>query len=241
MQLKLLLVPVVVVLAVGCTTTNNTTITEVNPPKDMVKVAAGKFKVGAANSDYTLSSDFWIDKNEVTNKEYAAFLASEGGRGLSAPRHWGGNTPPAGIGDRPVRFVSYADAMKFAQHNKKSLPSVQEWECAARGPQGSWFPWGDDNKKANEKSQIGGYYDDKDPTAPVGHFADRGGNTWVNARDMFGNVYEWTSSKKDGAHIVKGGSFQTPISLGKVTLGYDGTADPASGHEGVGFRCIWRP
>ncbi len=240
MQLKLLLVPAVVVFAVGCTSTTNGPAPEVNPPANVLKVAAGKYKVGTENSDYTLSSDFWIDRNEVTNQEYAAFLATESGRGLAAPSHWGGNTPPAAIANRPVRNVPYADAMKFATHHKKSLPTVQEWEAAARGPKGSWFPWGDDPKKANEKAQIGGYYDDE-PTAPVGHFADRGGNTWNNARDMFGNVYEWTSSKQDGVHIVKGGSFQTPISLGKVTLGYNGTADPGSGHEGVGFRCIWRP
>lgn len=78
-----------------------------------------------------------IDRDLVTNRAYAAFLAASGWRPRMAGnflRHWIDGRPPAGAEDDPVAWVDLEDARAFAQWAGKRLPTDAEWQRAAQGP-----------------------------------------------------------------------------------------------------------
>ncbi len=161
-------------------------------PKDMVLVPAGEFIMGSndwwpksqpAHKRYLKA--FYIDKYEVTNRRYKAFVDATG---HPPPPHWRGGRIPPGKEDHPVVYVSWYDAVAFCRWEGKRLPTEAEWEKAARGTDGRTFPWG--NKfspyKANTP-QLG-----TGDTMKVGSFED--GKSPYGVYDMAGNVFEWTSS-----------------------------------------------
>jgi formylglycine-generating enzyme required for sulfatase activity/tRNA A-37 threonylcarbamoyl transferase component Bud32 len=210
-----------------------------NAVRDMVLIEGGTFIMGSNTGDdqqrgrhsVTVAS-FYIDKNEVTNAEYAEFIKATG---RPAPaidesdpdtkgsywKPWNGNDPPAGRERWPVCNVSAKDAEDFAQwlSNRDSvkyrLPTEEEWEFAARnGSRDTPFPWGDSWKEGfanlNGKSS---------PTA-VGSFPR--GATQAGVLDMIGNAWEWTSSKASyydhrpvvtapNGRVRRGGSFAEKI------------------------------
>lgn len=167
-----------------------------------------------------------ITRTPITNRQYAAFVAATGhrapdvaratweGYGLIHPydrtrRHaWSDGAPPEGRGDHPVVLVSHADARAYARWLSGEtgrawrLPSELEWEKAARGTDGRYFPWGDawDPSKAN--THDAGPFD----TTPVGSFPD--GASPYGLLDAAGQVFEWTATPRgDGRYLVKGGSW----------------------------------
>jgi len=171
---------------------------------------------------------FYIDRNEVTNAEYAEFVKATGHpaptinkldpdtRG-SYWKPWNGNDPPKGREHWPVCNVSAKDAEDFAQwlSNRDGvtyrLPTEEEWEFAARnGSQGTLFPWGDSWQEG--LANLNG----KPSPNEVGSFPK--GATQAGVLDMVGNAWEWTSTKAkfyDGTLVSKdpngrvrrGGSF----------------------------------
>ena len=84
-------------------------------------------------------SGFYIDKYEVTNEEYARFVAATG---HPPPEYWKGAKPPAGKEQHGVAFVTYTDALAYAEWAKKKLPTEAQWLRAFRGDKASFYPWG---------------------------------------------------------------------------------------------------
>jgi formylglycine-generating enzyme required for sulfatase activity len=105
-------------------------------------------------------------------------------------------------------MVSYADVMAYAQWLSRKtgktwrLPSEPEWEKAARGTEGAYFPWGNEFDPHLLNSHDAGPF----ATVPVGTFPD--GASPYGMLDAAGQVFEWTSTPAGTArHIVKGGSW----------------------------------
>ncbi|RED48661.1 formylglycine-generating enzyme family protein [Aestuariispira insulae] len=167
-----------------------------------------------------------ILRHLVTNREYQAFVMDTGhpspdvtsdtwqGYGLIHPfsrtrRHaWQGQQYPQGRADHPVVLVSVADAEAYAQWLSEKtgqpwrLPVEAEWERAARGDDGRWFPWGNEFDAVRLNSHDRGPFD----TLPVGHFVE--GQSPFGVMDMAGQVFEWTATAAGpGRRIVKGGSW----------------------------------
>ncbi len=206
---------------------------------------------------------FSIMRTPVTNRLYAAFVAASGHRppDVSAPEWqgyglvhpyertrrfaWRDGRPPQGREAHPVVLVSHGDAEAFAAWLSAEtgrpwrLPTVLEWEKAARGPDGRMFPWGGawDPQKLN--SHDAGPFD----TLPVGGFP--AGASPYGLLDAAGQVFEWTATAagSGGAagagdrFLVKGGSWDDRGC---------GVCRPAAGHGRpaalkhilIGFRLI---
>ena len=174
-----------------------------SPTEGMVLIPAGEFRMGnnsGASNEKPVHSvyvdAFYMDKYEVTNAEYAAFLNAkgkhaEGGKtwlDIGAERcriEYISRTyrAKAGYANHPVVVVSWYGAMAYAIWKGKRLPTEAEWEKAARGNlSGLKYPWGNsiDATRANYGFHI------RDTTA-VGKYAANGYGLY----DMCGNVLEW--------------------------------------------------
>jgi formylglycine-generating enzyme required for sulfatase activity len=183
----------------------------------MVFVPGGTFKMGdpSAGTDAhpvhtVMVSPFFIDRTEVTNAQYRAFLIEhpewQSGRLDRALanddylRDWNGIDFPEGLDDHPVVWVSWAAAEAYARWRGARLPTEAEWEYAARGDDGRSWPWGFENPDSAEHPRcnyrpetLAG--DGYDRTSPVGTFSF-GVSPW-GALDMAGNVWEWTADWHD--------------------------------------------
>lgn len=196
---------------------------------------------------------FEITANLVSNADYARFVQATGHRvpdvdratwksyGLVHPyertrRHaWTGGKPPAGREDHPVVLVSLGDAEAYAAWlssetgHRWRLPSAKQWEKAARGTDGRYFPWGDSYEPSRLNSHDAGPFD----TVPVGSFPD--GASPFGLLDAAGQVFEWTSTATSAERrLVKGGSWDDkgcgvcrpaarhgrPVSLKHILIGF---------------------
>ncbi|HEU5333076.1 MAG TPA: SUMF1/EgtB/PvdO family nonheme iron enzyme [Actinocrinis sp.] len=75
-----------------------------------------------------------VAAREVTNAEYARFLAETGyapARPERFLRHWAGARPVPGAEDSPVAHVDLADARAYADWAGLRLPTEDEWQAAA--------------------------------------------------------------------------------------------------------------
>ena len=153
----------------------------------------------------------------VTNEEYALFL-KETGRNVSEI--------PAGKANHPVVNVSYNDAVAYADWLTKKdgtatyrLPTEAEWELAAgHMPKDADMNCGEGNG-----------------TTPVTAYKQT--LSAAGAIDMWGNVWEWTSSPKGDGYAVKGGAWNAPRTHCR-TENRDETRNVAKKYETVGFRII---
>ncbi|ROR32448.1 formylglycine-generating enzyme required for sulfatase activity [Inmirania thermothiophila] len=193
---------------------------------------------------------FRIDRTPVTQADYARFVAATGhpvptvraaewqGYGLVHPYAtalrfvWRDGRPPPGRADHPVVLVTHADAVAYCRWRGARLPTEAEWEKAARGTDGRYWPWGNRFDPVRLNSRDAGPFE----TEPVGS-RPAGASPW-GVLDMAGQVFEWTATPcpdRDGAWIVKGGSWDD---FPGVTRGAARHCRPAGlKHVLIGFRC----
>ncbi|HVR45004.1 MAG TPA: formylglycine-generating enzyme family protein [Thermoanaerobaculia bacterium] len=243
-----------------------------SPSADMVSVAGGTYQIGDesphAKGDAPLRevtlAPFLIDRHEVTNRQFAAFVEAtghvttperEGGgwvyRGGETDWRWiagadwrhplGPGSSIAGAGDHPVVLVSWADANAYAAWAGKRLPTEAEWEVAARA---GVVPDPGAPHRVPEANFWQGAWPAKNVmedgffyTAPVGSFAPNA----IGLLDMIGNVWEWTADaygEDSGLRVAKGGSwFCSAKYCGAYRPGFRGKSPQRRAFNNVGFRC----
>ena len=195
-------------------------------------------------------SAYRIDRNLVTNADYARFVAATGYRAPFVDEEtwrgyrlvhgyarvlkflWPGRRPPEGREQHPVVLVGHVDAAAYCTWRGARLPSEAEWEKAARGTDGRYFPWGNAFNKDLLNSEDGGPFD----TVPVGKYPD--GQSPYGVLDMAGQVFEWTSTlfrTEPARYVVKGGSWDDFPGVTRAAARHG--RPPQLKHILVGFRC----
>lgn len=170
---------------------------------EWVKVPAGSFLMGSPEGEgyddehpqheVTFKKPFWIMKTPVTNEVYLRFCDATGTPYPSLAKATHFNDPR-----HPVVCVSWHDAQAFVAwfnetyaeelgpNREVRLPTEEEWEYAARGPENRRYPWGDNPPTP----ELACYWDSKrNGPAIVGSYPK--GASWCGALDLAGNVWEW--------------------------------------------------
>ncbi len=202
-------------------------------PIGMTLIASGSFLSGERKIPRTLRA-FAVDTTPVTEGDYKRFLME-----ISAqPRTDGPGSRPPRYDNHPVTGVTWYEANEFAEHYEKRLPTVYEWEKAARGSDGRKFPFGNTFKSGCGKLRANAGEGDR-RTSAVGSFP--AGASPFGVLDMAGNVLEWTSTaRRAGERLfraVKGACFlDGSTELARCTsVQY---IPPECSEAHLGFRCV---
>jgi len=207
---------------------------------------------------------YWIDRYEVSNAQYEAFVRATGHRW---PKHWPGDgsaewaSLPANWPRLPATGVAYLDALAFAEWAGKRLPTEWEWEKAARGTQGFELPWQADDSNGWDASALERAVVDRpyrisvlqrlqnylEHVVPVDSMPE--GRSPFGLHHTLGNAREWTeslfyeidvsgnASPDWETHITRGGAFDQQPS-GWSLLGFaEVIADHWEAVHKNGFRC----
>lgn len=214
----------------------------------MVLVPAGCFTMGNENGEsdeqpiyeQCFDQPFWIDKYEVTNQQFRNLF------GIAF------QSSSLIEDDRPRERINWHEANDFCLYRNARLPTENEWEYAARGPDNLNYPWGYTmrSNRANDVTNSQGL------TIATGSYPD--GASWVGALDLAGNVWEWNHTiyslyggdkfpypyvtddgrediRSNVLRVVRGGSFLGDSIEIRATNrhGYDGNLRDNE----IGFRC----
>lgn len=157
----------------------------------MILVPAGVFYAGpppqAGVGAQPVAKDlpaFYIDRFEVTNRQFAKFVEVTG---YKANGRWQAYATSDRL-DHPVICVSWYDAQAYAAWAHKRLPTGDEWEKAARGGDGRHYPWGN----GWDRSRLNCFESNVGNTCPVGSYP--AGASPYGVEDMAGNVWEWVDA-----------------------------------------------
>jgi serine/threonine-protein kinase len=201
------------------------------PAEGMLRIDGGVYLVGLDASDgehaplqQTILPEFWIDRYEVTNEQYAEFVSATS---RSAPVGWSGGSYPESQAQHPVQGVAWLDAAAFCEWASKRLPTEAEWEVAARGPENHLYPWGN-NERAVELPRSASY--------PVGSQAAN--RSRYGAFDMAGNVWEWVGETyapvPEDHRVLRGGAYGF---LKDMAYRLEGDPNQGTMIATAGFRC----
>ena len=141
-------------------------------------------------------------------------------------------------GNHPVVQVSRHDALAFAAWAGKRLPVEDEWEAAARGPEGLLFPWGNEwqGELANTEAALTG-----DTTPVIRH--GKSSMSPFGIYDLLGNVFEWTATvhtpsrpvntRMPPVYVLKGGCWTSNTGITTAAR----LLEPDTWSNIIGFRC----
>ncbi len=209
----------------------------VDVPERMVWVPRGEFEMGGSESArLTYVDDFYVDRLEITLKDYCDTLQPPA-------------RPPVGCKQAeitpnlPAATVTGDVAQAFCEAKGKRLPTEEEWEKAARGPDGRSYPWGNTLPLLRQANVYrGGIYFKSDGTLepvdtmlqPIG---DRPtGQSPYGAEDMSGNAAELVVFDQDPANVTpRGGGYSTLLSQATTFFTDKESFWPAD--PSIGFRC----
>lgn len=169
---------------------------------------------------------FYIDQFEVTNRQYRAFVKATGHR---PPGGWRSRLLNAD--DQPVVGVGWPDAMAYARWAGKRLPTEEEWEKAARGADGRFWPWGNAPVSTRYNGKAQGNF------APVVVGSFPAGASPYGVMDMAGNVYEMTTGAWGSSRAMRGGSYLNAGAYTRTMFRWS-SEDTTNGASWLGFRCV---
>lgn len=163
-------------------------------PEELVAIPAGPFVRGTNKGGFderperTIYLDeFLIDRYEVTNAQYAAFVKATGHRKSGPPSRYAKNTMRMRGVNQPAVYVSWEDAKAYCEWRGRRLPTEAEWEKAMRGTDGRLWPWG--NVEVPNGANWARVDDGFEVAAPVGRV--RSDVSPYGVMDGAGNVMEW--------------------------------------------------
>jgi hypothetical protein len=199
----------------------------------MVFVPGGDYElVGARrpSRERVTLDDYFIDRFEVSNRDYLPFVEA----GAAAPRAWPNGRPSQDQLDHPVTGVTWNEAAAYAAFRGASLPTVFQWQKAARNGAvaraiGYVMPWGlvaDADTIRGRANFLGA------GTVPVDRFPF--GASPYGAEQMAGNVSEWGLNRRGELRTILGGSFQDPPYL----FSWIGAFPAAFASPAIGFRTV---
>lgn len=220
----------------------------------MVLVPAGEFTMGSDEGDEdeqpvhrVVLDSFYLDTFEVTNGRFAKFVEA-----IQSEPPWGfaDHETPVVHAERPVRWVTWLEAMGYCLWAGKRLPTEAEWEKAARGTDGRTYPWGND--PPTPAHAVFGLKEGGDETvSPIGN-RDSGASPY-GVHDLAGNLYEWVTDWYDDAFYQTTPSRNPHGPVARTTKGQRGGSyinspyrlrsafrtkgDPTEHDPHVGFRC----
>lgn len=205
---------------------------------------------------------YFIDKYEVSNAEFKEFINAGGyikpelwkvpfvkdGKeismsealsllkdktGLPAPRSWTNQTFAEGKADFPVTDITWYEAAAYAEFRGKKLPTVFQWEKAARDgafdPRYNAMPWGfiKQGETTDNRANFRG-------TGTVSVTSNEFGMSPFGAFNMAGNVSEWNLNESPEGFITSGGAWNDlAYSFGDYGI-YPGLYSA----NRIGFRCV---
>ena len=236
--------------------------------ESMVRIPAGIFLMGSDDGPEderplhkVQLAEFFIDRNQVTNSQFARFLETLGPVGRGGERYYDVDDGDArihrrdgkwladgGHENRPVVEASWFGAVAYCNWLGKRLPTEAEWEKAARGADGRKYPWGNDRPDPSRAHYGAGWNDFRD----VGGFPK--GASPYGVLDMAGNGWEWVSSlyrpypynaadgredlASDQVRGTRGGGQDSGAEDLTVTQrGRQVSRNPRGGHHNISFRC----
>src|SRR5438128_7864567 len=208
--------------------------------------------------------DFFIDRYEVTNRDFEQFVRDGGYRrrelwkhafvdgektlsfdqamarfrdttGLPGPRSWSGGAPAAGRENHPVADVTWYEAAAFAEWKGKKLPSIYQWEKAGRYPLTTGLT----------ASFPWGLVSEGVDVTERANFIGRGtmpvdsmpfGMSPWGAYHMAGNVSEWCSNPDPPGYAARGGAWKDNAYAFGQTAAYPAFFSAPT----LGFRCVTR-
>jgi dienelactone hydrolase len=216
-------------------------------PADMVHVPGGRSGVFGLRSLQV--DDYWMDKYEVTNRQFKEFIDKGGyqnrqywrqefvkdGRVLSwesamaefrdatgqpGPSTWEVGDYPRGHEDFPVAGVSWYEAAAYAEFAKKQIPTVYHWLRAA-------------NHGIYSDILLFSNFDSSGPE----RVGSRRGIGAFGTYDMAGNVKEWCwNATEDRRYMLGGGWNETrPYYI------IPEARSPFNRSPANGFRCVRYP
>ncbi len=222
-------------IAVGCFWSCQSSQTRVSIPEtglviDIYEVSVGEFQKFADQTNYLTTAD---------SIGWSAYFSPETHQWeTDSLLNWRRPMPQVQAkGQIPVAQVSYYDACAYCHWKGGRLPTASEWDKAAEGeviPGNIWegiFP--------NHDFGYDGYV--MQP-APIGSFKPN----QLGVHDLFGNVWEWTSTVSshpttgEQGYVIKGGSFlcEPNVCRGYIPRFFQVTP-PSSSLNHLGFRCVY--